>query len=289
MPLFLDLTPEIEARLQEEATSHGLTVSELVTLMVRGADGEAGTEPQPEQSRPSAETLTNKEPQPPAKESLEDILDNMILALKTNQIAYRELVVQVITQKNNFQAEADRAKRLIGEYERKAAQALEEGNSELSGQFLKEKTLYEKQLPDLEREAQAATTYVERIKAHIKDGEERIRRRIADISAMKFAFKQIELELFVSRALDQFRLTDDEVYWKWLRERVRSLQTQARAVGAEIQVLLFAKVEETNERVSDLVEKYNMRADTSAESFDLSQLTDPDKTFMQVEFKEDAE
>jgi|SRR5579871_236321 len=247
MALFLDLTPQIEARLLAEAATHGITVSELITRIVAECaprEPEAGAKQ--ETSQPTdANGATNTE------ESLDAILEDMVIGRKEDERAFRELAVQVVTQKNNLQADLDRENRLIEEYARKADLALQSGNRELAKQFLKEKALHARRLPELERDLQAATEHAQRVKTALANGEELIRQRVGHILAMRTAFQQIMIQLKICHRLDQFRLTDDDSYFQWLRERVQTLQNRAAALATEVMTLAETKFWQTAQFVPE--------------------------------------
>ena len=82
-------------------------------------------------------------------EDPEIILNQATKEMKENQIKNRELAVQAITQKNNLQAEVDKAERMVAELERRATVAVQAGNRELAKQFLKEKALHDQTLQSM--------------------------------------------------------------------------------------------------------------------------------------------
>jgi phage shock protein A len=238
MPLFLDLTPKIEKRLQEEAEARGITLSELVTRMVEAADSETEAETKEEVVRKS-DPPSGK----PQAESSAEIMDNIVLEsvrqMKANQVQNRELAVQVITYKNNLEAELAKEQRLLEEYERKAEAAAKEGNSELAAQFLEEKTWHEEMLPGLQQDLASATEAADRVREAIKQEELRIRKRTAQALAVRSAFTQLNIQLKIARALDQFRLSvEDEARWMAIRDRVHELGEQAAGLGAEMNPLM---------------------------------------------------
>jgi phage shock protein A len=166
-------------------------------------------------------------------EDPEIILNEAVREMKENQIKNRELAVQAITQKNNLQAEVDKEERLVAEYERKAALALQSGNRELAKQFLKEKTLHDQTLESMRGNLAAATDAAEKVKIAIRQEEERIRVRTSEALAMKSTMKQAQIQIKINRALDQFQFSDSENQWSSAKERITSLQSEA-AARAEI-------------------------------------------------------
>lgn len=162
-------------------------------------------------------------------EDPEVIINEAVREMKENQIKNRELAVQAITQKNNLQAEVDKAERASAELERKAAMALQSGNRELARQFLREKALNDQTLGSLHTNLAAATEAAEKVKVAIKQEEERIRMRAAEALAMKANLKQAQIQIKINKALDQFQFSENEQQWSHVNERIQSLQSEASA------------------------------------------------------------
>jgi phage shock protein A len=162
-------------------------------------------------------------------EDPEIILNQAVREMKENQAKNRELAVQAITQKNNLQAEVDKEERLVADLDRKAVLALQSGNRELAKQFLKEKAMHEQILESLRQNLAAATEAAEKVKIAIKTEEERIRVRTAEALALKSQLKQAQIQNKIHKALDQFQFTETEGQWQAAKERITSLESEARA------------------------------------------------------------
>lgn len=162
-------------------------------------------------------------------EDPEVILNEAVREMKENQIKNRELAVQAITQKNNLQAEVDKAERMTAELERKATIALQSGNRELAKQFLREKALQDQTLGSLRTNLAAANEAAEKVKMAIKQEEERIRVRAAEALAMKANLKQAQIQIKINKALDQFQFSENEQQWSHVQERIQSMQSEATA------------------------------------------------------------
>ena len=162
-------------------------------------------------------------------ENPEVIINEAVREMKENQIKNRELAVQAITQKNNLQAEVDKETRLVAEFERKAALALQGGNRELALSFLKEKGFHDQTLQSMQANLAAATEASEKVKVAIKQEEERVRMRTTEAMVQKTNLKQAQIQISISKALDGLQFSDNENQWAHATERIQSMQSEARA------------------------------------------------------------
>jgi len=162
-------------------------------------------------------------------ENPEVIINEAVREMKENQIKNRELAVQAITQKNNLQAEVDKETRLVAEFERKATLALQGGNRELAKSFLKEKALHDQTLQSMQANLAAATEASEKVKAAIKQEEERVRVRTTEAMVAKTNLKQAQIQIQINKALDGLQFSDNENQWAHAQERIQSMQSEARA------------------------------------------------------------
>lgn len=162
-------------------------------------------------------------------EDPEIILNQATKEMKENQIKNRELAVQAITQKNNLQAEVDKEERMVAELERRATVALQAGNRELAKQFLKEKAMHDQTLESMRANLVSATESAEKVKLAIKAEEEQIRRKTAKALAMKANMKQAQIQIKITKALDQFQFSENEQQWSHVEERITSMQSEAAA------------------------------------------------------------
>ena len=162
-------------------------------------------------------------------EDPEIILTQAVREMKENQIKNRELAVQAITQKNNLQAEVDKEERLVAEYERKAAMALQGGNRELAKQFLKEKAIHDGILDSMRTNLAAATEAAEKVKIAIKQEEERIRVRTSEALAMKAGMKQAQIQIKINKALESIQFGAENDNWSTAKDRIRGMQSEAQA------------------------------------------------------------
>jgi len=162
-------------------------------------------------------------------EDPEIILTAAVKEMRENQIKNRELAVQAITQKNNLQAEVDKEERMIAEYERKAAMALQAGNRELAKQILKEKAIHDGILESMRTNLAAATEAAEKVKIAIKQEEERIRVRTSEALAMKTTMKQAQIQNKINKALENIQFGSDTDNWSVATDRIRSMQSEANA------------------------------------------------------------
>jgi phage shock protein A len=213
MALSLDLAPTVEARLQAQAHIRDMSVSEFVKMLLSQLD-----------ELEAAAGITDGDENDP-----ELIINEAVREMKENQIKNRELVVQVITQKNMLQAEVAKEERLVAEYEKKAAIALKDGNRELAKQLFKEKALHEQVLQKMQENLATAEDASEKVKAAIRQEEERIRARTAQALVTKANLKQAQMLGKVNQALYQFQFTTtpsiewnetwDQAFEEWVEKQ----------------------------------------------------------------------
>ena len=177
-------------------------------------------------------------------EDPEIILNQATKEMKENQIKNRELAVQAITQKNNLQAEGEKAERMVAELERRATVAVQAGNRELAKQFLKEKALHDQTLESMRTNLVSATEAAEKVKIAIRNEEERIRRKTAEALAMKANMKQAQIQIKINKALDQFQFSENEQQWTSVNERITSMQSEASARAEIANTSIDAKLRE---------------------------------------------
>lgn len=162
-------------------------------------------------------------------ENPEVILDEAVREMRENQARNRELAVQAITQKNNLQDAVDKETRLVAEFERKATLALQGGNRELAKSFLKEKALHDQTLQSMQSNLAAANEASEKVKAAIKQEEERVRVRTTEAMVAKTNLKQAQIQIQINKAFDGLQFSDNESQWAHAQERIQSMQSEARA------------------------------------------------------------
>jgi phage shock protein A len=162
-------------------------------------------------------------------ENPEVIINEAVREMKENQARNRELAVQAITQKNNIQNEVDKETRLVAEFERKATLALQGGNRELARSFLREKAMHDQMLGTMRGSLDAATETVERVKAAIKQEEEKIRMKTTEAMVQKTNLKSAQIQISISKALDGMQFSDSEGQWAAATERIQNLQSEAKA------------------------------------------------------------
>lgn len=121
----------------------------------------------------------------------------------------RERAVQAITQKNNLQQMVDDLQRRVDNLQGKAELALKRGDRDLALQLLKEKQGYEVSLQQTRASLEQAIETSEAVKQAIKRQEEQIRQKTAEALALKAQWKNSQIQIAMSKALDGMQGIDD--------------------------------------------------------------------------------
>jgi phage shock protein A len=121
----------------------------------------------------------------------------------------RERAVQAITQKNNLQQMVDDLQKRVDNLQGKAELALKRGDRDLALQLLKEKQGYEVSLQTTRASLEQAIETSEAVKTAIKRQEEQIRQKTAEALALKAQWKNSQIQIAMSKALDGMQGIDD--------------------------------------------------------------------------------
>ena len=121
----------------------------------------------------------------------------------------RERAVQAITQKNNLQQMVNDLQKTVDNLQSKAELALTRGDRDLALNLLKEKQSYEQSLTMTRTQLEQAIDTAEQVKVAIKHEEERIRQKTAEALALKAQWKNSQIQIAMSRALDGMQGIDD--------------------------------------------------------------------------------
>ncbi len=147
--LTLDLPPEVETRLVEEAMRRGLPVSEVVTLLVQGyfwpAESSLLTEWYRQESRRGLFLIKSKE----------------------TQIELRERLVEPLTQVKNLESEIGRQEREVARCEREAILAAQKGERAESLQAYQKRVLHEQRRGELQLKLPDATAESEKLRKEL--------------------------------------------------------------------------------------------------------------------------
>ena len=121
----------------------------------------------------------------------------------------RERAVQAITQKNNLQQMVDDLQKRVDNLQGKAEIALKRGDRDLALQLLKEKQGYEVSLQSTRASLESAIETSEAVKTAIKRQEEQIRQKTAEALALKAQWKNSQIQIAMSKALDGMQGIED--------------------------------------------------------------------------------
>ena len=137
---------------------------------------------------------------------IDAIIDDSLREMKEDQIKNRELAVEVITAKNNLQAEVDRNDRMELKLLEKIQEAATKDDKREIAALLEEKKrlnlIQDKMRIDLEK----AIADTEAIKAAMRDEEERLRIRASEALSMKARLRHAEMQKRTITAIDSFDL-----------------------------------------------------------------------------------
>ncbi|MDX1933085.1 MAG: PspA/IM30 family protein [Capsulimonadales bacterium] len=174
----------------------------------------------------------------------------------------RERAVQAITQKNNLQQMVNDLQKTVDNLQAKAELALKRGDRELALNLLKEKQSYEQSLTMTRSQLEQAIETSEQVKAAIKREEERIRQKTAEALALKAQWKNSQIQIAMSKALDGMQGIEST------ESAFANAQRKIQSANSEMQ----ARVELGKTRVESRLRELEINeADVAAEN-ELSQL-----------------
>lgn len=163
-------------------------------------------------------------------EDPEVMLDQARRDMQQALVANREKAVQAITQKNRLQNLLDEAERKSAQLEAQASTALRQGNRELAKQFLREKTSNDATIATLKQTHAQAQETVDAVKVAIKRQEEEVRKKYAEVLAMKAQWKQAQIQDSITKALDGLTFENEyESSFSAAREKIQNKQAEAAA------------------------------------------------------------
>lgn len=177
--------------------------------------------------------------------------------MRDNRDKKRELAVAAITAKNNLLAEVSRLESHLTDLETKAKAALERDNEEQARRFFDEKGSYEPALNQMKTNLLTATALTERIKAVIREEEEKSgkKRRVPvneeTLRKIMAAFAQYDLcpkedtKVVASgqnllMEMQALRVQLDELEREWRKYEVQQdKQSTSRSIGGLARFFIF--------------------------------------------------
>jgi len=142
----------------------------------------------------------------------------------------RERAVQAITQKNNLQQMVNDLQKTVDNLQAKAELALKRGDRDLALNLLKEKQSYEQSLTMTRTQLEQAIETAEQVKVAIKREEERIRQKTAEALALKAQWKNSQIQIAMSKALDQMQGFDNmESNFGKASEKIKQASSEMQA------------------------------------------------------------
>jgi phage shock protein A len=139
--------------------------------------------------------------EPREKESPEELLDRAKRQMQEEHARNRKRVVQAIEKKNWFLNEVDSLKATIQKLDKKADEARKRQDIELVDQLLKEKQDYVAALQNTDETLARAEEDCEKLKGAVKQEEERIRQKTAEMLALRVQWKESEVERYMKEQL----------------------------------------------------------------------------------------
>lgn len=142
----------------------------------------------------------------------------------------RERAVQAITMKNNLQQSVNEQQKTVDNLQAKAESALKRGDRDLALNLLKEKQSYEQSLAMTRTQLEQAIETSEQVKMAIKREEERIRQKTAEALALKAQWKNSQIQIAMSKALDGMQGIDGtENMFGRAQQKIQSATSEMQA------------------------------------------------------------
>jgi phage shock protein A len=114
--------------------------------------------------------------------------------------------------------------------ETQAATALRQGNRELAKNFLREKATIDDTINKIKPTLAQATETVEAVKVAIRRQEQEIKKKTAEVLAMKAQWKQAQIQESLSKAMDGLTFESEyESSFASAKERIQQKQAEAAA------------------------------------------------------------
>lgn len=185
----------------------------------------------------------------------------------------RERAVQAIAQRNRLQMMLDEAEKKSAMLENQAAQALRSGNRDLARDLVREKANNDAIVESLRGSLQQAITTVEAVKIAIRRQEEEVRKKTAEVLAMKAQWKQAQIQNSISKALEGLTFENQLDSFNAAADRIRDAQSEALArqemMAESVQGRVRAMQDQAidyaaEEELQKLEEKLGMRPATTS-------------------------
>lgn len=175
--LTLELPPEVEARLVEEAARRGLPVSEVIALLVQGyfwpAESPLLTEWYRQESRRGLFLIKSKE----------------------TQIQLRERLVEAVTRVKNLESEIERQEREIARCGREAILAAQKGERAESLKAYQKQVLHEQRHGELQLKLPDAGREAEKLREELIHSEANVSRGMIELLRMKIGRNRADIYL----------------------------------------------------------------------------------------------
>jgi len=162
---------------------------------------------------------------------------DMQAALIKNQ----ERGVQALTQKNNLQAMVSNVQAQIKKNEAQAGVALKQRNAfapgtpeyikfnQLALQFAGELQTNQAQLTTLQATLAQATAACDNVKKALENQQAQFRNKLAEAASLKAQYKSAQVQNAITKALDEFNVTDINQGFGAAAEKVQNMQSEAAA------------------------------------------------------------
>lgn len=165
----------------------------------------------------------------------------------------RERAVQAITQKNNLQQMVEDLQRTVDNLQSKAEFALKRGERDVALQLLKEKQSYEESLSTTKESLAQAIETAEQVKVHIKQEEEKIRRKTAEAMQLKAQWKSAQIQNDIEKQLSSMgQLEDTDSTFGRAAEKVKGAINESKARAELGKTRVESRIREMEESERDL-------------------------------------
>ena len=165
----------------------------------------------------------------------EALIDAAVREMRDRQVESREIAVQVITSKNNLQAEVDRNTYMEQTLDRKIQEAVEKDDQRTIGSLLEDKKSLNRVQDKMRADLEKAVVAAEKVKDAIREDEERVRIRTVEALMMKNRLRHAEIQKRTLAALDAFQALERDIAREVEKLAARMADAQANeAARAEM-------------------------------------------------------
>lgn len=141
----------------------------------------------------------------------------------------RERAIQAITQRNQLEKMLQDQQNKSATLENQAVLALKQGNRDLARDIMREKTVVDSQIGQLQVSYEQAGKTVETVKVAIQRQQEEVQRKTAEALALKAQWKQAQIQNSIAKALDGLTFENQFEGFGAAKERITGAMSEAAA------------------------------------------------------------